>query len=290
MRYAVLVTGPAGAGKSTFCASLITHAQTIGRSVHLVNLDPAADKFEYEPTIDIRDLINLEDVMEELEFGPNGGLIYCFEYLLNNLDWLEDELGAYEDDYLIIDCPGQIELYTHVPLLPRLTTFLSTSLNFRTSAVYLIDSQFMQDKSKFFAGVMSAMSCMLSLGISMLCLMSKMDLVKDKKGRTRREVGRYLDPDPNLLLEDINQSTNPKFNQLNRAVVSLIEDQNIVSFLPLDVTSEDSVNTVLSHIDNMMQYGEDEEPKVPKDMDDGEFVLSLGSYKTGLIVLAGDFD
>lgn len=79
MRYAVLVTGPAGAGKSTFCASLITHAQTIGRSVHLVNLDPAADKFEYEPTIDIRDLINLEDVMEELEFGPNGGLIYCFE-------------------------------------------------------------------------------------------------------------------------------------------------------------------------------------------------------------------
>jgi len=47
------------------------------------------------------------------------------------------------------------------------------------------------------------------------------------------------------------------------------------------VTSEDSVNTVLSHIDNMMQYGEDEEPKVskrigitdeqiPKDMDEGE--------------------
>ncbi|EAL22660.1 hypothetical protein CNBB1090 [Cryptococcus deneoformans B-3501A] len=284
MRYAVLVTGPAGAGKSTFCASLITHAQTIGRSVHLVNLDPAADKFEYEPTIDIRDLINLEDVMEELEFGPNGGLIYCFEYLLNNLDWLEDELGAYEDDYLIIDCPGQIELYTHVPLLPRLATFLSTSLNFRTSAVYLIDSQFMQDKSKFFAGVMSAMSCMLSLGISMLCLMSKMDLVKDKKGRTKREVGRYLDPDPNLLLEDINQGTNSKFNQLNRAVVSLIEDQNIVSFLPLDVTSEDSVNTVLSHIDNMMQYGEDEEPKVPKDMDDGEFVAPPRSYNIKLIV------
>lgn len=41
-----------------------------------------------------------------------------------------------------------------------------------------------------------------------------------------------------------------------------IEDQNLVSFLPLDVTVEDSVNTILSHIDNMMQYGEDEEPKV----------------------------
>ena len=41
-----------------------------------------------------------------------------------------------------------------------------------------------------------------------------------------------------------------------------IDSQNLVSFLPLDATNEDSVNTVLSHIDNMMQYGEDEEPKV----------------------------
>lgn len=27
-------------------------------------------------------------------------------YLLQNMDWFEEELGEYEDDYLIIDCPG----------------------------------------------------------------------------------------------------------------------------------------------------------------------------------------
>lgn len=53
-----------------------------------------------------------------------------------------------------------------------------------------------------------------------------------------------------------------------------IEDQNIVSFLPLDVAVEDSVNTILSHIDNMMQYGEDEEPTMPKDMDEGELLVT----------------
>lgn len=81
MRYAVLVTGPAGAGKSTFCNGLMTHLQTSKRTGHLVNLDPAAnsDAFEYEPAIDIRDLISLEDVMNELNYGPNGGLVYCFE-------------------------------------------------------------------------------------------------------------------------------------------------------------------------------------------------------------------
>jgi hypothetical protein len=83
MRYAVLVTGPAGAGKSTFCASFMTHLLASKRTGHLVNLDPAAapDSFEYAPSIDIKDLISVEDAMSELGYGPNGGLVYCFEYI-----------------------------------------------------------------------------------------------------------------------------------------------------------------------------------------------------------------
>lgn len=34
---------------------------------------------------DIRELISLEDVMEELGLGPNGGLMYCMEYPYNLL-------------------------------------------------------------------------------------------------------------------------------------------------------------------------------------------------------------
>jgi GTPase SAR1 family protein len=104
-----------------------------------VNLDPAAEKFEYEPSIDIKDLISLEDVMEELQYGPNGGLIYCMEFLMNNIDWLEDEVGSYTDDYLIIDCPGQIELYTHFDIMKRLVEALGR-LNIAICGVYLLES------------------------------------------------------------------------------------------------------------------------------------------------------
>lgn len=34
-----------------------------------------------------------------------------------------------------------------------------------------------------------------------------------------------------------------------------------MSFLPLDLSSPDSLESVVSHIDYTMQYGEDEEPK-----------------------------
>jgi hypothetical protein len=61
----------------------MTHLHTSRRTGHLVNLDPAAapDSFEYTPSIDIKDLISVEDAMSELGYGPNGGLVYCFEYV-----------------------------------------------------------------------------------------------------------------------------------------------------------------------------------------------------------------
>jgi hypothetical protein len=34
--------------------------------------DPAAEEFKYPVSIDVRDLVTLEDVMEELGLGPNG--------------------------------------------------------------------------------------------------------------------------------------------------------------------------------------------------------------------------
>lgn len=38
----------------------------------VANLDPAAEAFDYTLAFDIRDLITVEDVMEELDLGPNG--------------------------------------------------------------------------------------------------------------------------------------------------------------------------------------------------------------------------
>lgn len=52
--------------------------------------------------------------MAEHGLGPNGGMLYCMEYLEANFDWLEDrlrELG--KDAYILFDLPGQVELSTN---------------------------------------------------------------------------------------------------------------------------------------------------------------------------------
>lgn len=58
----------------------------------VVNLDPANDALPFAPAIDIGELISLERVQEEQKLGPNGGLVYCMDFLSKNIDWLEQKL------------------------------------------------------------------------------------------------------------------------------------------------------------------------------------------------------
>ncbi|KAL5341864.1 GPN-loop GTPase [Aspergillus crustosus] len=286
-KFGVLVMGPAGAGKTTFCNALIQHLQTTRRSCFYVNLDPAAETFQYDPDLDIRELITLEDVMEEMGLGPNGGLIYCFEFLLQNLDFLSEALDPLSEEYLIIfDMPGQIELYTHVPLLPSLVQFLSRAgpLNINLCAAYLLESTFVVDKAKFFAGTLSAMSAMLMLEIPHVNILTKMDQVKDMV--SRRELKRFTRVDvqslqDNIIADDSDTTitttttsdpmakeslmSGSSFDRLNRAVGQLIDDFSMVSFLQLEAQDEDSVSAVLSHIDDAIQYHEAQEPREPGD-------------------------
>ncbi|PYI13851.1 putative ATP binding protein [Aspergillus violaceofuscus CBS 115571] len=289
-KFGVLVMGPAGAGKTTFCSAVIQQLQNTRRSCFYVNLDPAAETFSYEPDLDIRELITLEDVMEELGLGPNGGLIYCFEFLLQNLDFLTEALDPLSEEYLIIfDMPGQIELYTHIPLLPSLVQFLSRAgpLNISLCAAYLLESTFVVDKAKFFAGTLSAMSAMLMLEMPHVNILTKMDQVKDMI--SRKELKRFTNVDVQLLQADAdpggvrevvhrgdpaakeNLLSGGAFHQLNRAVGQLIDDFSMVSFLKLDVQDEDSVAAVLSHIDDAIQYHEAQEPREPNDAQEVDY-------------------
>jgi GTPase SAR1 family protein len=252
-----------------------------------VNLDPAAEDFAFEPDLDIKDLISLEDVMEEMQLGPNGGLIYCFEFLMENLDFLTDPLEEVTEDYLIVfDMPGQIELYTHVPILPGLVkTLMHGSLNIRMCAAYLLEATFVIDRPKFFSGTLSAMSAMMMLEMPHINILSKMDLVKGQVAK--RDLKRFVDVDADLIDDDPARKVateeeqkkfiDPKekeslmngasFHKLNKAVAELIDGFSMVSFLKLDVQDEHSLGAVLSYIDDAIQFHEAQEPREPKEFD-----------------------
>ena len=267
MRYAQLVMGPAGSGKSTYCNTIRTHCETLQRTVHMVNLDPAAEEFNYPVSVDIRELVQVDDVMEaeDLRLGPNGGLVFCMEYLSKNLDWLHEQLGTdEEDDYVIFDCPGQIELYTHIPVMKHVVDSLH-AWDFRVCGVFIVDAQFLVDAAKYFSGVLSALSAMVQLEIPHVNIMTKMDLLSKKD---MQDVEKYLNPEAGLLVNELTQSLPVKYKRLNKAISSLIDDYSLVNFIPLNVKEEESIHDVLTYVDNSIQYGEDLEPREIADVEE----------------------
>ena len=178
-KFAQFVMGPAGCGKSTYCARMLEHCTAMKRVVHLVNLDPAAeDPLCYNPSIDVRELVRADEVAEQLNFGPNGALMYAVQYLVDNIDWLLEKVGDYEDDYLIIDCPGQLELYSHIPVMRTLVDALQNQASYRIVGLYLIDAHFLADPAKFVSGVLACLSAMTRLELPHINVLSKMDLVR----------------------------------------------------------------------------------------------------------------
>jgi hypothetical protein len=80
-----------------------------------------------------------------------------------------------------------------------------------------------------------------------------------------------LEPDLDLVNEDKETSLyRKKFHKLNRALAKIIHDYSLVKFHPLDISDEDSINDVLMVIDNVLQYGEDQDVKEPKEVEQND--------------------
>lgn len=208
-------------------------------------------------------------------------------FLLENLDFLTEAIDPLTEEYLIIiDMPGQIELYTHIPVVPTLVKHLTRfgALNVNLCAAYLLESTFIVDRAKYFAGTLSAMSAMIMLEVPHVNILSKMDLLKGTV--SKKQLKRFINPDTSLLDDDpsdtnsavvsaLNRGADPSsadsvmaggsFKRLNRAVAQLIDDFSMVSFLQLDVQDEDSVGAILSYIDDAIQFHEAQEPREPND-------------------------
>ncbi|KAE8748434.1 hypothetical protein FOCC_FOCC004866 [Frankliniella occidentalis] len=260
-----LVIGPPGSGKTTYSKAMSTFLESIGRKVIVVNVDPANDDLCYKAAIDVSELITVQDAMLHMHLGPNGGLVYSMEYLLQNIDWFLQKLAKYRDHYVIFDFPGQVELYTHHESIRNLISHLE-SAGFRLCAVHLVDSHYCSDPGKFISTLLLSLTAMLHLGLPHVNLLSKMDVMHQYKDRLLFGIDFYTDVlDLQYLLEALDEDPfSKKYRKLNAALVSLVEDFSLVTFLPLNSKDQKSLLKVRSAVDKASGwvYGQGEERSV----------------------------
>lgn len=68
----------------------------VDRRSSVANLDPANDNIPYADVMafDIRELVDVDEVMDRESLGPNGGILWAMEEVDANFDWLKMQLDA----------------------------------------------------------------------------------------------------------------------------------------------------------------------------------------------------
>ncbi|KAM9321506.1 GPN-loop GTPase 2 [Gastrophryne carolinensis] len=247
------VIGPPGSGKSTYVKAMHALLTSMGRPSAIINLDPAGEE-EAGAAVTLRELLALSEVMSELRLGPNGALLYCMEYLHGNLDWLRERLLQLRGSYLLIDCPGQVELYTHHPALPAILRQLQ-AWGLQLCAVHLVDSHYCTDPAKFISVLCTSLSTMLHVELPHINILSKMDLI-EQYGRLAFNIDFYTDVmDLSYLVDHL--TSDPFFRRhrrLHEKLAEVIEDYGLVSFMPLSIKDEESLKKVLAAVDKASGY------------------------------------
>eukprot|EP00884_Botryococcus_braunii_P007118 jgi/Botrbrau1/16407/Bobra.0142s0007.1 len=257
MPFGQLVIGPPGSGKTTFCNGMHQFLTLLGRKAVVINLDPANEFLPYECSVDIADLVSLDEVMKNMGLGPNGGLIYCMEYLKKNMDWLTSKLGPYEREqaFFIFDFPGQAELFCLDNALQRIVEVFTKEWHYSLVAVQLVDAHLCTDAGKYLSAVLLSLQTMLHLELPQVNILSKVDLLQHY-GTLAFDLDFYLQVQDLSYLADLakEQGLDGKYVKLTRLLAEVAEDFSLVQFIPLAIEDKEAMEKVVRLIDKATGY------------------------------------
>lgn len=266
-----VVLGTPGSGKTTYCRAMEALLTSLKRKPIIINLDPANEFIPYKCAGNVADLMQLVERRRRAEaaaahakapeLGPNGAVIYCAETLERNVAWLEQIIRAHLDSYVIFDCPGQVELYTHHESLSKIFERLQSKFDMRLCAVHLVDSVCCTDPAIFMSAMLVSLSGMLHLALPHVNVLTKVDLLKGY-GPLPFDLEFYMDGFGLQYLADAVSSSGKfgeRYADLTASISQVVEEFSLVSFSILTLSDSEkglaSARDLLRTIDKANGYG-----------------------------------
>ena len=173
----VFVTGTAGSGKSLLTGALKDWYVNRGEDAIAVNLDPGVLDLPYEADVDIRESVQLQDVMEEYGLGPNGALVLAADLVATKLGQLQEQIESFNSENVIIDTPGQTELFAY----RESGEFIVNELKADSKLLlFLVDPLLAGTPSNFLSLALLSASVGLRLNVPKITVLTKRDIAKER--------------------------------------------------------------------------------------------------------------
>ena len=174
---AIFLTGTAGAGKTLLATKISEYYTKNGVFPAILNLDPGVESLPYSPDIDVRDFVDISSIMNQYDLGPNGSMIMASDLIASKIDLIEEQVNTVNPDYLIIDTPGQIELFAY---RQSGQFFIKNITADEKINLFLYDGQIDTTPLNFVSIALIATSIKLRLGLRTINLITKTDLLEEK--------------------------------------------------------------------------------------------------------------
>eukprot|EP01084_Bolivina_argentea_P130898 231083_1 len=171
-----IIIGMAGSGKTTLMQRINAHVHQFKMPSYIINLDPAVYDVPYEPNIDIRDTINYKNVMKQYKLGPNGGILTSLNLFATKFNQVIDLIDKRKNqlEYVFIDTPGQIEVFTWSASGQIITETLAAT--YPTILIYVIDTPRCMDPITFMSNMTYACSILYKTKLPFLIVFNKIDI------------------------------------------------------------------------------------------------------------------
>jgi len=247
----VYFIGTAGSGKSTLTKNFKEWMNQKGLDAATVNLDPGAENLPYEPDVDIRDWISLKEIMESYELGPNGAQIAAADMLALNTSDIKKSIESFKTDYVLMDTPGQLELFVFREAGKYIVHFLQPS---RSMVAYILDPGLAKTPSGFVSQLLLSINTSFRIAQPQINILSKSDILSDEELEKIQQWTEY----PESLENDVLNEEPSTYREMSEGLLNLIKDfQNLSKLYPTAKEEYYGIEDLYTQIQLQFEGGED---------------------------------
>lgn len=257
--YFIVVLGTAGSGKSYMTAALADWMEDNELSVARVNLDPAAEWIPYTPDVDVRNYVDARDLMAKMGLGPNGALVAAVDMMVSHLESLVNEIRETEANYVILDTPGQMELFAFRSTGPVVLSSIIGGA--RSAGVFLVDPLFASRPSSLLSVLLLYTSVRVRVNMPLVPVLSKADIVS---ASAIQEIRRMLEEPPYFEDRLYQEGVEPGIVEVARSLTeAYAAGESMVELVEASAKTMAGIDAVYAALQQVLVGGEDyltEEP------------------------------
>jgi hypothetical protein len=202
--------------------------------------------------VDIREYVDYSEVVRKFGLGPNGALVASLDMATSYANELKTEIVDARAQYVLVDCPGQMELFAYRNSGPLMVNNLRGEEP--ALSLYLLDSNIAHTPTGYLASMLLGISINIRFGLPQLNVLSKQDILKED------QVQEIVDwsTDSYMLEEALDRSESGLLREYSGSILRMLDDfGGGASVIPVSAKQMSGMEVLYGEMQRIFAGGED---------------------------------